>query len=98
MMNYVLSVDQGTTGTFVGLMDQDGIMVRSGYKVHRQINPQPGWIEQDPEELWHNACELINQVIETAQVAVGQIVGIGITNQGESVLMWDRETGKPVYN
>jgi len=98
MMNYVLSIDQGTTGTFVGLMNQDGTMVSSGYKVHRQIDPQPGWIEQDPEELWCNARELINQVIETAQVAIGEIAGIGIANQGESVLMWDRETSKPIYN
>jgi glycerol kinase len=98
MRNFVLSIDQGTTGTFVGLMNQDGIMVRSGYKVHRQINPQPGWIEQDPAELWHNACVLINQVIEQSSIEIGQIAGIGIANQGESILMWDRETGEPVYN
>src|SRR5688572_16521975 len=98
MTQYVLSIDQGTTGTFVGLVNQEGSTVSKGYKTHRQIDPQPGWIEQDPEELWCNARELINQVIETAQVAVGQIAGIGIANQGESVLMWDRETGKPVYN
>jgi glycerol kinase len=98
MMKYVLGIDQGTTGTFVGLMNQDGIVVSSGYKAHRQIDPQPGWIEQDPEELWCNAYALINQVIERIDAQSGQIAGIGIANQGESVLMWDRETGKPVYN
>src|SRR5664279_274913 len=98
MTRYVLSIDQGTTGTFVELVDQDGTVVSQAYKAHRQIDPQPGWIEHDPEELWRNACELINQVIQQAQVGISRIVGIGIANQGESVLMWDRETGKQVYN
>ncbi len=95
---YVLSIDQGTTGTFVGLVDQEGNIASKAYKTHRQLDPQPGWIEQDPEELWRNACQLINQVMVEARVEAVQIVGIGIANQGESVLMWDRDTGMPVYN
>jgi glycerol kinase len=98
MMKYVLSIDQGTTGAFVGLMDQNGSMVSTAYKAHRQLSPQPGWIEQDPEELWLNACVLVNQVIEQSTAEIAQIAGIGIANQGESILMWDRETGRPVYN
>src|SRR5258708_37236676 len=98
MKKYVLSIDQGTTGTFVALMNQNGETVSKAYKAHSQINPQPDWIEQDPEELWRNACELINQVVQQAHVQVGEIAGIGIANQGESVLMWDRQTGQPVYN
>src|SRR4051794_37693331 len=98
MSQYVLSIDQGTTGTFVALVDQDGRTVSKADKTHRQIAPQPDWIEQDPDELWRNARDLINQVIQDSGVELGQIAGIGIANQGESVLMWDQETGKPVYN
>src|SRR5258708_3308949 len=98
MKKYVLSIDQGTTGTFVALMNQNGETVSKAYKAHSQINPQPDWIEQDPEELWRNACELINQVVREAHAQVGEIAGMGIANQGESVLMWNRQTGQPVYN
>jgi glycerol kinase len=94
----VLGIDQGTTGTFVCLMDQDGRVVSSADKSHRQIYPQPGWVEQDPGELWCNARELINRVIGEASVRAQDIAGIGIANQGESVMLWDRQTGQPVYN
>ncbi|MEO8396140.1 MAG: FGGY family carbohydrate kinase, partial [Chloroflexota bacterium] len=98
MTKYVLGIDQGTTGTFVGLMNQDGATVSKGYKAHAQIYPQTDWVEQDADELWRNACELINQVIHDSQAQMGEIVGIGIANQGESVVMWDRHSGQPIYN
>ena len=97
MKKLVLGIDQGTTGTFVCLMDDSGAMVGTAYKEHRQIYPQPGWVEQDPLELWDNACELINRVIAESSAA-GEIAGIGIANQGESVMIWDRRTGQPLYN
>jgi glycerol kinase len=95
---YVLGIDQGTTGTFVGLMNDDGMTASKAYKTHGQIYPQPGWVEQDPLELWKNACELVNQVIGQGGIEAGEIVGIGIANQGESVMLWDKQSGKPVYN
>jgi glycerol kinase len=98
MTRYVLGIDQGTTGTFVGLMDEDGGIVRTAYKAHQQIYPQAGWVEQDAGELWQNACELINTVIVESRVSSGDIAGIGIANQGESVVMWDTQTGEPLYN
>ncbi len=98
MTKYVLSVDQGTSGTFVGLVDRDGVVVSSGYKSHHQFYPQPGWIEQDPDELWRNACDLINQVMREGGVQADSIAGIGIANQGESVVMWDRHSGQALYN
>ncbi len=98
MTKYILGIDQGTTGTFVGLINQDGNTVSKGYKAHRQIYPQAGWVEQDPNELWQNACELINEVLRDSQAQVGEIVGIGIANQGESVMIWDRQSGQPIYN
>src|SRR5947199_1840752 len=95
MKNLVLGIDQGTTGTYVCLMDASGVTVSKAYKAHPQIYPQPGWVEQDPLALWNNACELINQVVAGAKA---RIAGIGIANQGESVMMWDRLTGQPIYN
>ena len=95
---YVLGIDQGTTGTFVGLMDTDGVTVGKAYRPHGQIYPHSGWVEQDPEELWRNACELLNRVVSQAGVSSEQIVGIGIANQGESVMLWDRQSGQPVCN
>ncbi len=97
MKNYVIGIDQGTTGSFVGLMNPDGEMVGSAYKVHEQFYPQAGWVEQDPNELWHNACELLNRVMSNAEVRAHEIVGLGIANQGESVVMWDRQTGEALY-
>jgi glycerol kinase len=98
MTKYILGIDQGTTGTFVSLMNQDGALVGKGYKAHRQIYPQADWVEQDPAELWRNACALINDVMRDSRAQVGEVVGIGIANQGESVMMWDRQSGKPIYN
>src|SRR5262245_46538216 len=98
MKDLVLGIDLGTTGTFVCLMNGAGVTVGKAYKAHRQFSPQPGWVEQDPLELWRNACELINQVIAEAHIPTGDIAGIGIANQGESVMMWDRQTGQPSYN
>ncbi len=93
-----LGIDQGTTGTFVGLMDVEGEMLGRAYKTHRQFYPQPGWVEQDPIELWNNARDLMNDVVTKTGVRARDIAGIGIANQGESVVLWDRETGRPLYN
>jgi glycerol kinase len=97
MKNYVIGIDQGTTGSFVGLMNAGGNIVSSAYRAHQQFYPQPGWVEQDPNELWHTACELLNQVMIEAKIEAHEIAGIGIANQGESVLMWDRQTGEALY-
>ncbi len=98
MTKYLLGIDQGTTGTFVSLMNQDGVTLSKGYKAHQQIYPQAGWVEQDADELWRNAVELINEVIRASQAQPAEIAGIGIANQGESVVMWDRQNGQPIYN
>jgi glycerol kinase len=98
MTRYILGIDQGTTGTFVSLMNEAGDRIGQGDKAHRQMYPQAGWVEQDPDELWQNARDLINTVIRDAQIQASEIAGIGIANQGESVMMWDRQTGQPIYN
>jgi glycerol kinase len=96
MTNYVIGLDQGTTGSFIALMNRDGEFVNSAYKAHQQRHPNAGWVEQNPDELWQIACELLNQVISGSGVSAREIAGIGIANQGESVVMWDRQTGTPI--
>jgi glycerol kinase len=96
MNRYTLGLDQGTTGTFAGLMNAEGVLVSSAYLAHQQQYPQPGWVEQDPNELWRNTCHLLNRVIDEAKIPACEIYGLGIANQGESILLWDRETGEPL--
>ncbi len=98
MKHFVLGIDQGTTGTFVGLMNADGELVASADQPHCQIYPRPGWVEQDPLELVRNVFALVNRVMSTSGVTAVEIAGIGIANQGESIVMWDRRTGQPLYN
>ena len=98
MTQYIIGIDQGTTGTFVGLINQAGVTVSKAYKAHTQFYPQADWVEQDPNELWQNACELLNEVMRGGQVQQGEIAGVGIANQGESVMLWDRQNGQPIYN
>ncbi len=95
---YVIGIDQGTTGTFVGMMNENGDFVAQAYKAHRQLLPRPGWVEHDPLELWQIVSELVEMVMQQARVQAGQIAGLGIANQGESVVMWDAETGNPLHN
>ncbi len=98
MSRYALCVDQGTTGTFVGLLDESGTITHYADRPHRQIYPAPGWVEQDPLELWHNALDLMNQVVAQAKISTNEIAGVGIANQGESVVLWDAQTGQPLSN
>lgn len=98
MKDFVIGIDQGTTGTYVGLMDSQGDIVRHAYRAHEQIHPRPDHVEHDPEEIWTNVCLLLNQVIEAAPAGAERIAGIGIANQGESVVLWDAHTGHALSN
>jgi glycerol kinase len=100
-MQYVLAVDQGTTGTRALLVSGDCEIVCSSYKEHQQIYPRPGWVEHDPMEIWQNTLAVIKHVFEHASsqsILINQIIGIGIANQGETVMVWDRTTGLPFHN
>jgi glycerol kinase len=94
MKPYVIGLDQGTTGSLACLMNRDGEIVRSAYQAHPPTYPQPGWVEQDPDELWRVARDLLNRVMIEASVRADEIAGIGLDNQGESVVLWDRRTGE----
>ena len=95
---YVASIDQGTTGTRFMVFDHSGAVVANAYEQHEQIYPEPGWVEHDPMEIWENTKEVVTRGLDEAGVEASQLEAIGITNQRETTIVWDKETGKPVYN
>lgn len=95
---YVIALDQGTTSCRAIVFDKQGNMIGKEGREFRQIYPQPGWIEQNPEEIWQCQLNVLKQVLKNNGIRVQDIAAIGITNQRETVVMWDRHTGKPVYN
>jgi len=95
---YILAIDQGTTSTRAIIFDHAGSVVSTGQLEHEQIFPKAGWVEHDPKEIWDNTREVIGQALSKANVTRHDIAAIGITNQRETTVVWDRATGKPVYN
>ncbi|WP_408957724.1 glycerol kinase GlpK [Natrinema sp. 74] len=95
---YVGAVDQGTTGTRFIVFDYGGQVVANAYEKHEQIYPEPGWVEHDPLEIWENTKAVIEQALGQAGISPDQLEAIGVTNQRETTLLWDADTGKPVHN
>ncbi|MBT0993279.1 glycerol kinase GlpK [Cellulomonas sp. DKR-3] len=95
---YVLAIDQGTTSTRAIVFDHGGQIVATGQKEHEQIFPRAGWVEHDPEEIWTNTREVVGLALTRANLTHNDIAAVGITNQRETAVVWDRTTGKPVYN
>jgi glycerol kinase len=93
---FVLAIDQGTTGTKVLVFDHEGSVRGLSYSEFTQYYPQPGWVEHDAEEIWTSVIELVEEVLEKTGVRAADIRAIGITNQRETVVLWDRQTGEPV--
>ena len=98
MGKYILALDQGTTSCRAILFDRKGSIVGSASKEFQQIYPKPGWVEHDPMEILHCQLHVIHSVLEEYKVSANQIATIGITNQRETVVVWDRHTGKPIGN
>ncbi|WP_250657250.1 glycerol kinase GlpK [Alkalimarinus coralli] len=98
MTRYLLAIDQGTTSSRAIVFSQDGHAVASAQKEFPQHFPQDGWVEHDPDEIWSSTLSVCREAIERANVDVLDIAGIGITNQRETTIIWDRETGDPIYN
>ncbi len=94
--SYILSIDQGTTGTTVLLVDSSGNIVSQGYKEFTQHYPQPGWVEHNPNEIWKATRDAIRESLDKTDTDIS-IAGIGITNQRETTVIWERKTGKPIY-
>ena len=95
---YILSLDQGTTGTTAMLIDSTGAPLWTVSREIRQIHPRPGWVEHDPKELFESCLETTEELLEMSEMHPRSIVAIGITNQRETLVMWDRRTGEPVAN
>ncbi len=93
---FILALDQGTTGSRAFLFDKKGKIVASSYKEFKQYFPKPGWVEHDAEEIWSSCVDVIKGALRKARVSSNQIAAIGITNQRETTVLWDRETSKPV--
>lgn len=98
MKKYVLALDQGTTSSRAIVFDHDGTIVSVAQKEFTQIFPQPGWVEHDPEEIWSTQLGVAAEAITHAGLTTENIHAIGITNQRETTIVWDRNTGKPIYN
>ncbi|WP_440764013.1 glycerol kinase GlpK [Natronorubrum sp. DTA7] len=95
---YVGAVDQGTTGTRFIVFDHGGQVVANAYEKHEQIYPEPGWVEHDPMEIWENTKSVITQALGQAGISPDQLEAIGVTNQRETTLLWDADSGRPVHN
>jgi len=95
---HVLAIDQGTTSTRAIVFDATGRPVATAQKELPQIFPKPGWVEHDPEEIWRATVEVCRAALAKAGLEARDLAGIGITNQRETTVVWDRATGKPVHN
>lgn len=97
MSKYILALDQGTTSSRAILFDRDGAVRASASQEFKQYYPQPGWVEHDPEEIWRSQRAVAEKVLEDAKARPDHLAAIGITNQRETVLLWDRATGRPIH-
>ena len=98
MKKYVMALDQGTTSSRAILFNHKGEIVKVAQKEFRQIYPKPGWVEHDPMEIWGSQSGVTREVLETAGIRPDEVAAIGITNQRETTVVWDKNTGKPIYN
>ncbi len=97
-MPYVVALDQGTTSSRAIVFDREGRVVSVAQKEFTQIFPQPGWVEHDPQEIWSSQADVIAESLERAKLQSRDVVAVGVTNQRETALVWDRRTGAPLHN
>ncbi len=98
MGEYVAAIDQGTTSSRLILFDRDGRVAYVDQREHEQVTPRAGWVEHDAKEIWRRTREVIGGAMARSDAEAGDVAAIGITNQRETTVVWDRETGEPVYN
>lgn len=98
MSQFILALDQGTTSSRAIVYDQNAQPIATAQQEFEQIYPKPGWVEHNPEEIWESQLSVARQAIEKANIHASQIAGIGITNQRETTVAWNRTTGKAIYN
>ncbi|MFC5366008.1 glycerol kinase GlpK [Salinirubrum litoreum] len=95
---YVGAIDQGTTGTRFMVFDHSGTVVANAYEKHEQIYPEPGWVEHDATEIWDNTKSVIQTALADAGISADELAALGVTNQRETTLLWDAESGQPIHN
>ena len=98
MGKYILALDQGTSSSRSILFDAKGNKVASAQKEFKQIFPQPGWVEHNPMEIWSSQYSTITELLSKNAIHASEIAAIGITNQRETTMLWDKTTGVPIYN
>src|SRR5687768_13937151 len=98
MSQFILALDQGTTSSRAILFDKKGNIVSVAQKEFKQIFPQPGWVEHDPMEIWSSQVTVATEAIVQKNYTPSDVAAIGITNQRETTIVWDKETGRPLYN
>src|SRR5271168_5330100 len=98
MARYIGAIDQGTTSTRFIVFDRGGNIIAVAQKEHAQVFPQPGWVEHDPMDFWRNTQEVAGAALARAGLGAGDLAAVGITNQRETTLLWDRRSGKPLHN
>ncbi|ADJ15517.1 glycerol kinase GlpK [Halalkalicoccus jeotgali] len=96
--HFVGAIDQGTTGTRFMMFDHGGQVIANAYETHEQIYPEPGWVEHDPNEIWRNTQSVMTDALSNAGLEAEQLAAIGVTNQRETTLLWDADTGQPIHN
>src|SRR4030081_3856845 len=94
---FILALDQGTTGSRALVVDPEGLVRGSGYVELPQYYPEPGWVEHDAEEIWETTVQAIGQAMAAARTTADQIAAIGINNQRETAVLWERASGRPVH-
>ncbi len=97
-MKYIVALDQGTTSSRAIVFDHEQNIVAVGQKEFKQIYPQPGWVEHDPMEIWATQYGVLQEALIKADITLADVAGIGITNQRETTIVWEKDTGKPIYN
>src|SRR6266850_1718669 len=97
-MSYILALDQGTTSSRAIVFDRDGAIRASAQKEFQQIFPHAGWVEHDPQELWASQIGVAVEALGRAQIGPSDLAAVGITNQRETTIVWDRATGEPIHH
>ena len=98
MKSFILSIDQGTTSSRAVIFDKDAKIVAMAQQEFKQVYPRPGWVEHSPQDIMGSVMAVVAEAIVRAELTADDVAAIGITNQRETTLVWDRKTGKPVCN
>ena len=98
MKRYIAALDQGTTSSRCVIFDRQGRIVGMAQREFTQLYPQPGWVEQDPMEIWSSQYSVLTEAVAQTGIEPEEIAAIGITNQRETTILWDRQTGRPIHN